>query len=60
MMNNESIVEIEEEYDHDDEYFESTRLFDNEQLNGNLSDQSQDSDDLRLIFYFFFFFLMCK
>ncbi len=61
MMNNESKVEIEEIYDDDDEYFESTRLFDNEQLNGNLSDQSQYSDDLRLIFYFlFFFFLICK
>jgi len=45
IMNNEN----EMEYDHDDEHFESTRLFDNGQHDGNLSDESQYSDDLRLV-----------
>ncbi|CAM4769790.1 unnamed protein product [Rotaria magnacalcarata] len=47
MMNNESETEVEEEYDHDDEHFESTRLFDTGQHDGMLSDESQYSDDLR-------------
>ncbi|CAF5076017.1 unnamed protein product, partial [Rotaria magnacalcarata] len=46
MMNNESETEVEEEYDHDDEHFESTRLFDTGQHDGMLSDESQYSDDL--------------
>jgi hypothetical protein len=49
MMNNENEFEIEEEYDHDDEHFESTRLFDNGQHDGIPSDESQYSDDLRLV-----------
>ncbi len=44
MMNNEN------EIDDDDEYIESTRLFDNGQHDGILSDESQYSDDLRLVF----------
>ena len=50
MMNNESEVEIEE-YDHDDEHFESTRLFDNGQHDGIPSDESEYSDDLRLVIH---------
>ncbi|CAF0803049.1 unnamed protein product [Rotaria sp. Silwood1] len=51
MMNSENEIEIEEEeeegYDHDDEHFESTKLVDNGQHDGILSDESQYSDDLR-------------
>jgi hypothetical protein len=47
MMNNENEIDNE---DDDDEYIESTRLFDNGQHDGIHSDESQYSDDLRLVF----------
>lgn len=49
-MNNEN--EIEDEYDQDDEQFTSTRLLDNGQHDGMLSDESQYSDDIRFVFLF--------
>lgn len=57
MMNNESEIAVEDnqECNNDDEHFESTRLYDNGEHDGMLSDESQFSDDLRSVCTYYFF-----
>jgi hypothetical protein len=49
-MNNRSDTGLR---DDDEEYVQSTRIFDNEEYEGILSDHSESSDDFRLVDFFY-------
>jgi hypothetical protein len=53
MIHNTSELMLQNEYEHYDRHLPTTSMFDYDEHDDRISDQSEDSDDLRLVRFFF-------